>query len=90
MNKIDLPLLSSDIKKYRKAEVFNDKTYKEWDQFLNGFKNTYAKLPLNPPQWPIDSLPASESPRDARVEISDNITSVHQSEIEPIQPVNQK
>ena len=87
LDKVDLPHLCSDIKKYKEAGVFSSGDIEWWDQFLASFEQKYASIPEPAPAWPVDEIstftedcpPASEP---APV-IPDVILKLHSTEKQP-------
>lgn len=84
LNKIDLPHLCKDIKKYSDAGVLNAESHKWWDDFLKTFKDVYGTVNADLPPWPLDALQSAAKPSSTTKEVSvpTVILNLHQSEKE--------
>ena len=70
VNKIDLPHLCKDIKKYSDAGVLNAESHKWWDDFLNTFKDVYGTVNADLPPWLFDALQSAAKPSSTTKEVS--------------------
>ena len=84
LEKIDLPHLCRDIKKYSDAGILNAESHEWWDEFLKTFKDVFGTVNADLPPWPLDALQSAAKPSSATKEVSvpTVILNLHQSEKE--------
>ena len=84
LDKIDLPHLCKDIKKYNDAGVLNAERHTWWDEFLKTFKDAYGTVNADLPPWPLDALrsAAKSSSTTKEVSVPTVVLNHHQSEKE--------
>ena len=89
LDKVDLPHLCSDIKKYKEAGVLSDADIEWRDQFLASFEE-YGSVPEPTPAWPVDEISifidrvAASEPAPV---IPDIILKLHSTEKQPSREV---
>ena len=91
LDKVDLPHLCSDIKKYKEGGVLSDADIEWWDQFLASFEEKYGSVPEPTPAWPVDEISTFIEDRPAASEpapvIPDIILKLHSTEKQPSREV---
>ena len=91
LDKVDLPHLCSDIKKYKVAGVLSDADTEWWNQFLASFVQKYGSVPEHAPAWPVDEISAIVAKGSASSEptpvIPDVILKLHSNEKQPSREV---
>ena len=82
LEKVDLPHLCRDIKKYSDAGVLNAESDEWWDEFLKTFIDVYGTVNADLPPWPLDALRSAATLSFIAKEVSvpTVILNLHQSE----------
>lgn len=89
LDKVDLPHLHADIKKYNEAGVFTGTDFEWWQQFLSSFEDEYVSLPEPPPDCPLDEIFTlmQDPPPPSEANIPESILNLHSAQKRPSREV---
>ena len=89
LEKLDLPHLRNDMRKYRGAGVLGE-SYDWWQTFLATIEDDYGSLPVTLPEWIMDRISTylKDPPPRADPVIPDKISEYHANQMKPSQEVN--
>ena len=54
--KQDIPQIKKDVSKYEDTGVFTEDDKANWDDFLASFPSVYGSIPVEEPNWILDSF----------------------------------
>ena len=82
LEKIDVPHLKRDIRKFYEAGVFSDDDNEWWVLFFDSFMLKYGQVPDQAPPWPVDGFAtALAPPTPPAVQLSSRIEDLRNAEV---------
>ena len=62
LEKVDIPHLKTDIRKFNEAGVFSEEDIEWWMSFFDSFMLTYGQVSDQAPPWPDDGFTTALAP----------------------------